>query len=502
MQPASLPAATHGSVGGLAVCLTGQLRWHALTLANLKQFVLSRLESSHRLYFVGPAGEHYDSTKRVLRQLGAQPQDICTYDPDLNWVWGPGSMGGPDGPFEMHGETLCRGGILARKVARPRVRKVVFNLRYLPVFRRCIAQRKGGEDKLPLPSGMNAQDKYNITRAQPCPSAVSLIVQLWQARQSLRLVKAGERRLAIRHDAILRIRPDLFFFKPVDLPRPAPDLYNGGWYSMMEESCKIHEGVDESTYGLRHQRFLQDFWLYGSRNVMEVALKEPLERMINFGRDAARFMACATCHARPRSITKEGKFGESCCQRKRKNTPKYALHPVPETLNRTFKESQCLTFNDSYGLLRVNTGESCFMVQARMEKRRASPNQRGLKWRQVDLASGVPDGLQAGGKHDDLSSRFLQGVASVYQRCFGLASNLSCPRTVGDKKLWSGAEAPCLRSLTARCANQDGLVAAAGAGGTGFECAVDGMASQTRLWDPLGRWTGGKTREELDRALT
>ena len=34
----------------LAVCLTGQLRWHTLTLANLQHFVLGRLATAHRLY--------------------------------------------------------------------------------------------------------------------------------------------------------------------------------------------------------------------------------------------------------------------------------------------------------------------------------------------------------------------------------------------------------------------------------------------------------------------
>ena len=76
-----------------------------------------------------------------------------------------------------------------------------------------------------------------------------------------------------------------------------------------------------------------------------------------------------------------------------------------------------------------------------------------------------------------LSPRFLEGVASVYRRCFGLASNLSCPRTVGDRKLFSGAEAPCLRSPTVRCADADGLAAAAGAGRGGFECAGAGLAA-------------------------
>ena len=76
-----------------------------------------------------------------------------------------------------------------------------------------------------------------------------------------------------------------------------------------------------------------------------------------------------------------------------------------------------------------------------------------------------------------LESATRRAVASVYRRCFGLASNLSCPRTVGDRKLFSGAEAPCLRSPTVRCADADGLAAAAGAGRGGFECAGAGLAA-------------------------
>ena len=78
---------------GVAVCLTGELRWHALTLASFQQLVLARLRSPHRLYFAGPAGEHHGAALRVLGRLGAQPPDICAYNPEITWAWGPGSMG-------------------------------------------------------------------------------------------------------------------------------------------------------------------------------------------------------------------------------------------------------------------------------------------------------------------------------------------------------------------------------------------------------------------------
>jgi hypothetical protein len=469
----------------LAVCLTGQLRWHTLTLANLQHFVLGRLATAHRLYYIGP-GERQGSAEQTLRLLGAEPQDICAYNPQLTWAWGSGSMGVPMDPFEMHGAGFCTD-------AR-RARQVVFNLRWLPIFRRCIAQKKGSLTAIPLPDmdgppctrstlpGTICMTQYNVSRAQPCPSAVSLIVQLWQARQSLALVRTAEQRLSIRHHAVLRIRPDIFFFKPVDLPRPAAGQTS--WYSMMEESCLIHEGWEEATYGLKHQRFLQDFWMYGSRDVMEVALEQPLDRLLGFGRDAAKFMACATCHRRPASISPgRGALvvaqGESCCQRQRKNTPKYALHPLPDTLVHVYNESKhCLTFGDAYGVIRANPAEECFMVQARLPipTRRKGPGLRlRYKWGEVDLSRGVPRRLRLYGQHTDLSAPFLKDLAALYHRCFGLASNTSCPRTVGDKKLWSGAEAACFRSQTATCASQEDIGPRGVGGRTGFECAMAGM---------------------------
>ena len=471
----------------LAICLTGQLRWHTLTLANLQHFVLARLQTAHRLYYIGPAGERQGSAERTLRLLGAEPPDICAYHPEIMWAWGNGSMGVPVDPFEMHGGGLCTGH------RRPRDRQVAFNLRWLPVFRRCIRQSDGSRSGIRLPGNIDSTKKgrktnqYNITRAQPCPSAVSLIVQLWQATQSLALVRAAEQRLSIRHDTVLRIRPDIFFFKPVDLPRPAAGQTS--WYSMMEESCLIHEGVAEATYGGNALRFLQDFWFYGSRDVMEVALEQPLMRLLAFGRDAAAFMECATCHQRPASIHQWNKVGESCCNRRKKNTPKYGLHPLPDTLVRAFNESQqCLTFKDAYGLIRVNPAESCFMVQARMAIARKRPSYTTIakKWGQVDLRFGVPQRLRYLGQHLDLSTPFLEGIAALYRQCFGLASNISCPRTVGDHKLRSGVEAACFRSRTAACAPQDDIVIPPGVGdgrtAAGFECVGAGMSELVRRW--------------------
>ena len=122
------------------------------------------------------------------------------------------------------------------------------------------------------------------------------------------------------------------------------------------------------------------------------------------------------------------------------------------------------------------------MVQARLplavsrtERRRGLGRGVKYKWGEVDLSRGVPRRLRLHGQHTDLSAPFLKDVAALYDRCFGLASNTSCPRTVGDKKLWSGAEAACFRSQTSTCASQDDIVPRGFGGRTGFECAMAGM---------------------------
>lgn len=62
----------------------------------------------------------------------------------------------------------------------------------------------GSETWIPLPPNMGedergekgrcrACDKYNFTRAQPCWSAASLVLQLWQARRSHALHKQPQR---------------------------------------------------------------------------------------------------------------------------------------------------------------------------------------------------------------------------------------------------------------------------------------------------------------------
>ena len=65
----------------------------------------------------------------------------------------------------------------------------------------------------------------------------------------------------------------------------------------------------------RH-RFLADFWLYGSRTAMDVALAEPLAMLLEYGLSAQRQMAVRTS--------------------RRQGHPKYAWHPVPAALTKHF----------------------------------------------------------------------------------------------------------------------------------------------------------------------
>ena len=503
----------------LAVCLTGQLRWFALTLANIEHLVLRRINGPHRLFFVGPVGERsFDSAAQVLAELGAQPQDICAYHPKLTWTWGRAALGRPLGRFEGHGSDVC----LQRR--RPRARRLYFDRRWLPLFRRCVVQMRGSEDRLAPPDNLDGSDRgpgrgcraceiYNASRSQPCSSAVSLIMQLWQVQphmlrhalmhccaysavhlapqsaQSLALIQAAERRSAPYHDTVLRLRPDLFLLYPVELPRPAQGLKD--WYTLFEESCVLKEGVLEMPYGRRNAgRFFQDWWLYGSRSTMVVALAEPLQRLLEFGSDAAAFQACARCHVRPTSF---GAKATSCCDRSwenRRSTPKYDVHPVPEALNRRFNASaQCLRYDAStYGLMRVNTAASCFMVQARLPNPRArflnkryGKSDRDLKhfWRQLDLMSDGKLDLLTPEHEEAARTRLRGGIAALYRRCFGLVSNRSCERTVGDRKLFTGPEAPCLRSRAA-CADED-LRAADGT--PGFACVQSGLLGLVTVFD-------------------
>ena len=50
----------------LAVCLTGELRWFALALSNLRHLLLSRLGEPWRGFYVGAADRSYLDARPLL----------------------------------------------------------------------------------------------------------------------------------------------------------------------------------------------------------------------------------------------------------------------------------------------------------------------------------------------------------------------------------------------------------------------------------------------------
>ena len=333
---------------------------------------------------------------------------------------------------------------------------------------------------MPLPSGMDSTAPYNTTRARPCPSAVSLVVQLWQARQSLQLVRSAERRLRIRHGAILRIRPDIFFFRPVELPRPPPGL--ASWYSMLEESCHVREGVSEAVYGKASLRFLQDFWLYGSRDVMDVALQEPLERLLGLVATPPPSWPAPRATTGPPRSPPTARWASRAASASRGRRPSTGFHPVPEALNHHYNESrQCLKYTSPYGLPREpRRGVLCGAGADAKRERGDARSRRRSGGRSTSRARIRP--IETQGAEPALPRG--RGV-----RVPPLLRPRLEPQLPADRRrprLFSGAEAPCLRSPTIRCADADGLAAAAGAAAAVSRCAAPGWR---RWW---GRCTIGR----------
>ena len=210
--------------GLVAVCLTGQLRWPALTLAMLHQFVLRWIPLSRR-YFVGPGDASYERGEPLLRKLDFPRAARCAYDPSISWEWRTASAGG-DAPFELHAERPC---ITGGERRRPKLR---FDVSRLPVFRQCqLHQNKRlpeinkrlPDNRMPRPAGLDASkaSKYDRVRSRPCASAISLVLQLWQCQQCFQLIRSAEQAApgAVHHSSVLRLRSDIFYFEPVRLPR-------------------------------------------------------------------------------------------------------------------------------------------------------------------------------------------------------------------------------------------------------------------------------------------
>ena len=471
----------------IAVCLTGQLRWPELTLAALRQLVLVRLREPSHAFFVGPADSAFDTAAPLLRsQLQVPSSHICAYDPNISWAWRRPNVeaGAHDPPFVLHDTKACRTAIdsTASATANPPPR-LQFNTAWLPFFRRCRDARFGLTS---LPEGLRkrGQDgwdslhRYDRARAMPCSGAISLVMQMWQCSQCMDLIESSEEAGSTRrHEAILRLRADIFFFQPV-ISLPWRNDHSLTWFSLMEKTCNIEAGLREMARKMRPQ-FFQDFWFFGSRGAMEILLRAPLQRVLEYGLQQAkrsvevlhalssRQQASTDSQASTGIGTSTSSIGNesvdsNAASRDRAGradhhgilpssaslpvTPKaFAVQPLIYGLHFLLNASHCVRFHDAVGLLRVNPKEGCFGVQTRVKFASLSG------WTQLSIANltvkwhrrqRVVDAFDA--LVPRRARERLPEVAAVYHRCVGLRSDQSCPRVVGDKMLRNGPAAGCL----------------------------------------------------------
>jgi len=117
--------------------------------------------------------------------------------------------------------------------------------------------------------------------------------------------------------------------------------------------------------------------------------------------------------------------------------PKYYYHPVPYALSRHLNETRhCLPYRQRYGHQR-----SCSVLQRAVTNRICWGAKLG--WRELALT--LTETLREDRWLGEDAAHFLPAIANIYRRCFGLKPSAKCPRTVGDRHLFHGAEDPCLR---------------------------------------------------------
>ena len=450
----------HLSQRMLAICLTGALRWPEFTLASLRQMLLLGLNEPWRAYFVGPAdATYFQSAQMLLREhLHVPDESMCAYSPDVSWVWRPPAhgfgVGDANVSFTQHPPDICHH---RRRSSPP---KLTFNLAVLPYFRRCRDARFGLTE---LPEGLREHgkdgwrnmDAYDHQRAMPCSGAISLIMQLWQIEQSMELIVAAERGIGgaqtSRHDSVLRVRVDLFFFRPVVLP-PLPDRQSP-WFSLMERTCDIDAGMREYGRRLRPQ-FFQDFWMYGNRPAMEVMMREPLRRVVQFGlQQAERSVHFRASSLRTRRSLLRARGDNrtnaeilASIQSSLTKPEEFSVHPLLYGLKFALNSSRCLTYDHAFGLVRVNPSDGCYGVQTRIKYASLSGwtqlniGNLSAKWHRRQRVVDEFDALVPRSTRDRLPA-----VAAVYHRCLALQGDQNCPRVVGDKMLRTGAAASCFR---------------------------------------------------------
>ena len=490
-----------------AVCVTGALRWPEITLSALRHMLLLWQRDASHVFFVGPADAAYRAAMPLPRDhLQVPPERVCAYPPNISWVWRPPNLNaaatraaassatfsttnhdgnGASTAFSLHGSGACQGR-----------EQLKLNVAWLPFFRRC-RDARFGFTKLPEglavdgDNGWKSMYRYERARAMPCSGAISLVMQLWQCARCLELIEEKERTWnGIFHDKILRVRADLFFFRPVALPHLGDSTLPR--FSLMESTCNIEAGLHEMARKLRPQ-FFQDFWAYGTRPAMRVLLREPLRRLLIYGLQQANrsvhYVAAVRRARRAREANGEGiaaegngegtgglagedgagssageggstggsssssggdSGGSSGGGGALPISPKaFAVHPVLYGLHFDLNASSCVPFEDPVGLLRINPHEGCFGVQARIKYASLSG------WMQLSVSNLTSKWHRRQRVIDEFNERVpqlprerLPDVAKVYADCLGLRSEQSCPRVIGDKMLRNGPAADCFRNRT------------------------------------------------------
>lgn len=244
------------------------------------------------------------------------------------------------------------------------------------------------------------------------------------------------------HDAVLRLRADLFHFAPVSLPA-LPDRREP-WYSSMEPTCRVDRSALQADWvpcsqlttlrgwsplqghcsnkakvaQVRPQQ-MQDFWLYGTRPAMERLLPAPLQAVAESGRRASFLWRQQSAGKNFRGVP-----------------PLYRYQPWPEAMNRTIGARHCIPLSrEAPGLLRVNPAQGCFVVHARIP-RCLSANSKPIRQSCWDLRakwfSVAPTTPPPVLKH---TTPLLRDVAAVFSDCFGLRDNATCPHVAGDTLL-------------------------------------------------------------------
>ena len=419
----------------MAVCLVGQLRWFSLTLANLRHLLLGFMQHHWRGYYVGPADGHFRAAQPLLVQHFAGAADTCAYEPNVTWSWA-----GRRAPFELHKHPPCAPA--SHEFANRR--SIHLNVDRLPPFANCRSGRYGKDERekfFPLPVDTDSERREGKL-GPPCTSAISMVMQLWQAARCADLVEAAEaREPALWHSRVLRLRSDLYFFHPVALP-PLPDVATRPSYSMMESSCEgMALATHRALYGGGNKgrlRFVPDLWMYGSRVAMLPGLRAPLATLVDENE---------TLRQDPRQRYLIDRAGPGVWNHS------YYIHPWPHAMHTLFGTSACVNWAGLIGLTRINPSRRCIAVQARthfavrkanVSRHNARAHNNARNWQALDATAQPYTWASDWELHIMAAAPSMDAhrvaalpaiLRGIYRTCFGLGGNVSCERVVGDRQL-------------------------------------------------------------------